>query len=208
MSEQEGVIKYQLKHHHNFLAKNISITEINAWRHILLKMGFMGQDANRYTGFGFGNLSQQLNQQQFLITGSQTGHIKQLNHADYAQVLRAEPEKNSIESLGKTKPSSEALTHASVYQSNTNIHAVVHGHIPKLWKQTHQLNLAHTQANIPYGTPEMARAVTQLLETMNCPKQGIFSLLGHEDGIVCFSNTMEKAVTLLINTYIQAIMLE
>ncbi len=212
MSEQEGVIKYQLNHNNAPLARHISLSKINAWRQIFLKLGLIGQQPDRYAGYGFGNISQRLpanhtSDLQFLISGTQTGHIKTLTQSHYCRILKAQPDKNRLASSGETKPSSEALTHASVYQHNKNIQAVIHIHSPEIWHNTQMLNLPHTNANIAYGTPEMAIEVNRLLQSLNNPDSGIFSMSGHEDGIIAFSESMEKAATTLIHYYAKAIAL-
>lgn len=213
MKEQEGVIKYQLNHQNIPLDTQLSVLTINAWRSILFKLELIGQIEERYEGYGFGNISQRIDQPnpdvvQFIISGTQTGHSKVLSRQDYCKVLKADPEKNSIQSEGETKPSSEALTHASVYQQNQAIKSVVHVHCPEIWRKTHQLKIPYTNANIAYGTPEMAAEVKLLFRSSFKEPFSIFSMLGHEDGIIAFSDTMEKAVSSLILLYAQALTLE
>lgn len=213
MSEQEGVIKYKLIHLNHPLDKHISISEINSWRHILFKLGLIGQHPDRYAGYGFGNISQRINHppfetQQFIISGTQTGAIQTLTKKHYCCVLEANPDLNSIKSSGEIQPSSEALTHASVYQHDNTIQSVIHVHNPDIWNNTQQLKLAHTTADIPYGTPEMANKVRYLLQSKNIKNTGIFSMLGHEDGIIAFSDSIQKAAHLLIDYYAKAMTLK
>lgn len=213
MKEQEGVIKYKIDHSYNAVEKHISISEINAWRSILFKLQLIGKIEERYDGYGFGNISQRISLDnaktvQFIISGTQTGGIEPLCKHHYCKVLKAHPNKNSIKSVGETKPSSEALTHASVYSQNNSIRAVIHIHNPDIWNNTKKLNLPYTSADIPYGTPEMAIEVERLLQTEQQKQTNIFSMLGHKDGIIAFSDSMEKAAWLIIKTYSNAIALE
>jgi len=210
MTEKEGVIKYKLDHADTELEDSLSISEINKWRTVLFKKNLIGQIATRYEGYGFGNISQRtspLNSEevQFIISGTQTGAIEGLSRDHYCHVIKADPIKNSISSKGKTKPSSEALTHASVYQQDTKIQAVIHVHSPEIWNNTRRLKLAYTNADIVYGTPEMAIEVARLMQTKQLQKEKIFSMLGHKDGVIAFAESLEVAALLLLKYYSNAI---
>ncbi len=210
MSESEGVIKYHLSHQNVALPTQIPIAVLNAWRTVFYKLELIGQFDDRYDSYGFGNISQRISainhdSMQFVITGTQTGSLSLLSKQNYCLVKQVDLKNNSIESMGKTKPSSEALTHASVYQQNNEIKSVIHVHSPDIWSNTIELKLPYIAKNIAYGTPEMANEVAHLLQKSPLQQTGIFSMLGHEDGIVAFSDTLEKAACLLITTYSAAI---
>ena len=208
--EQEGVIKYQLNHVHAALDNTILIPKINATRTLLHRLKLIGQDDNRYDGYGFGNISlrYKTDGESFIISGTQTGEKTVLTADDYCLVTSAMLKMNQIYSTGLCNPSSEALTHASVYLQSTKIHAVIHVHCPEIWHHTHALNLAHTAKEIAYGTPEMATAVTQLFKTESWQQNTVFSLLGHEDGIISFGETLLQATNALINQLSLAIAIE
>jgi len=213
MTEIEGVIKYQLDHLNEAFEASFSVSEINAWRSLLFKLQLIGQVKDRYEGYGFGNISQRTNQStpgavQFIISGTQTGGITNLSRQHYCLVKNANPYKNSITSIGETKPSSEALTHASVYQHDKKIQAVIHVHSPEIWNNTDQLKLAHTSADIAYGTPEMANEVARLMQTDHLKSEKVFSMLGHKDGVIAFSDSLEDAAILLLKHYAKAIKVE
>jgi ribulose-5-phosphate 4-epimerase/fuculose-1-phosphate aldolase len=210
MKEQEGVIKYQLKHTKKPVSAKLSLSEINAWRTIIFRLGLIGQDPERYGNLGFGNISQRLNPQssQFVISGSQTGHIEHLNPEHYCLVVKAEPRKNLIQSCGLYNPSSESLTHASIYTQDSTIQAVIHVHSPEIWNNTELLNLPHISADIPYGTIEMATAVEQLFQSGSLQQTSLFTLLGHEDGVVSFGRNMQEAAWELIKYLSMAIGIE
>ena len=207
MNEPEGVIKYQLSHQHIPLKTQCSIASLNAWRSVFYKLELIGQIENRYAGYGFGNISQRImtSDRQFIIAGTQTGGLNLLSIQNYCLVKQVNLKNNSLESIGETKPSSEALTHASVYQQNNNITSVIHVHSPDIWNKTKKLKLPFIADNIPYGTPEMADEVSRLLQESYPQPTGIFSMLGHEDGVVAYSDSLEKAAYLLIKTYSKAI---
>jgi hypothetical protein len=213
MNEQEGVIKYHLDHHSAFLDDSLSIVELTAWRSLLYKLKLIGQSDERYDGYGFGNISQRIKQAnsdniQFIISGTQTGHIESLSRQHVCHVLEANPDKNSVKSTGKVEPSSEALTHASIYQQHESIQSVIHVHSPNIWNHTHALNIPFTAASIPYGTPEMAEAITQLFQSPDVHSSSIISMLGHTDGIIAFSSSPEIAFNYLTKALFNATVLE
>ena len=192
MAEQEGVIKYQLDHEAQDLTDGIDLTDLTHWRSELLRLGLVGQDPGRYDGFGFGNLSQRLALGGFLITGSQTGEIRQLGREHYAWVTNAVTAANRITSQGLTKPSSEALTHAAVYDASSEAQFIFHAHSPEIWQAGARLGLPVT-ANVAYGTPEMAEEVSWLFADSDVATRGLFIMAGHEDGVVAFGATAELA---------------
>ncbi len=206
MGGKEGVIKYRLDHRQSELASDIDFKELNAWRSILYQLKLIGRVAEKYDGLGFGNISRRLvpGGEAFIITGSQTGHLANLTEEHYALIHAASPQHNSIQSSGLCRPSSEALTHAGVYRLDPSIQAVIHVHSPELWQNTQRLQLPHIAANIPYGTPEMALAVTALFNSGQLAALPIFSMLGHEDGIVAFGTSLITAANLLITMLVKA----
>ena len=196
MTETEGVIKYQLHHTFSKLANTINLTEINHYRSLAYDLELIGQNPLRYLGYGYGNISQRLENNQFLISGTQTGEKTHLSSEDYCLVTKVNLAKNSLHAIGQCKPSSEALTHASVYAQNPAIHCVIHAHTPLIWHTTNALKIPHTAQDIPYGTPEMAKAVADLIAEKS---SGLFTMLGHEDGIIAYGEDFSTALTLLTN---------
>lgn len=207
MEEKEGVIKYQLEHRLTAININRNVAEIDAWRCILYRLGLIGQHPDKYQGYGFGNISCRLgdNDARFIITGTQTGHLQHLGADDFSIVEHASPEENQLFSYGPCRPSSEALTHAMLYRQKPDIQAVIHVHSFELWQATQRLALPHTAADVAYGTPAMAQAVQKLFVYGQLGCQGVFSMLGHEDGVVAFGKNMTTAAQLLISTLSKAI---
>ena len=210
MKEQEGVIKYQLEHIQQPINQPFPFREINAWRTIAVRLDLIGQSPDRYDNIGFGNISQRVDahSEQFIITGTQTGHIEQLSPEHYCLIVKAEPHQNRLQSKGLYKPSSESLTHASVYAQDNAIQAIIHAHSPEIWKHTEALGLPHTSADVPYGTVEMATAVEQLFQSGQLKQTLIFTMLGHEDGVVAFGKNMQEAAWELVNCLSLAIGIE
>lgn len=210
MPELEGVIKYRLEHHQSPLPSAIDISHINGWRGLLFRLGVIGQKPEKYHGLGYGNISLRLSpsQNSFLISGTQTGHLAYLAPEHFAIVEAASAKHNTIHSHGPSMPSSEALTHAGIYASAPNVQAVIHVHCPEIWHRTCQLDLPYTRADIAYGSMEMAEAVEQLLSSGRLDNLPIFSMLGHEDGIVAFGDSLGSAAQTLLSQLANALAIE
>ncbi len=192
----EGVIKFNCEWIQSKAPFETEIKEINRLRDELYELGFIGVYPD---GVGFGNLSIRLsNKKGFLITGTQTGGIKTLNHEHYTRVTEYDIEKNFIRCEGPIKASSESLTHATIYDLDTTIGAVVHVHHEFLWQQLMD-QLPTTDKKVPYGTPEVAREVRRIYQQTDLKKRKIFVMGGHEHGIVTFGTNLDEAKSILFH---------
>ncbi len=201
MTSREGVVQFNL----TFLPADplpaAMIGSLNAWRQILYKLGLIGQDPHRYGGLGFGNVSIRVasgNATSFIISGTQTGGMDRLFPEHYTLVTDFDPAANSVVAEGVVRPSSEALTHGSLYRLDSRIGAVIHVHSPEIWTQADAVGLPVTRRNVHYGTPEMADEVCRLFQNTPVGELKIFAMGGHEDGIVAFGNSMEQAGLTLV----------
>lgn len=206
MTEQEGVIKFQLDFSRQAALKAADVAQISSWRTIMLQLGMLGQTPQRYDNYGFGNISQRYgSNDQFIISGTQTGGITQMTAADYALVTLCQPEHNRIVAVGETKPSSEAMTHGQLYQLSADINFVIHAHCPQIWQIASALQLAQTRAEVPYGTVAMADEVARLFCQTDVLSQGLFTMAGHEDGVVAFGQSAQQAAQRLMGCYARAL---
>ena len=204
MIEREGVTKFKLDHEDAPGVSRPIIMTLNHWRGILAEMGLIGADPMRYGGLGFGNLSARLQGHEFLITGSQTGLQRELTASHYSHVITSWPELNTIRSRGPMKPSSEALTHASMYAANWEIRYVFHCHSPDIWANAETLGIPMTPAHLSYGTPEMAAEAAKLVSNWRPGFSGLFAMGGHEDGVVAYARGAEQAGAALVSAFTAA----
>jgi ribulose-5-phosphate 4-epimerase/fuculose-1-phosphate aldolase len=171
------------------------LAELNAYRRKLLQLRLIGVDAN---GIGFGNLSiRDGGTNNFCITGSATGGKPELTLADCARVVAYDFEQSWLRYQGTAIPSSESLTHAAIYESDTNARSVIHCHDSKVWAAL--LNQAPTSSKaVDYGTPEMAYEVTRLFKATDVQSRKILVMAGHEGGILAFGKDLEEAFVVLM----------
>ena len=154
-------------------------------------------------GIGYGNLSLPLTETAFAISGSGTGGARILGEEGYAVVYRVSPAGNEVHSIGPVRASSESMTHAAVYRALAKMHmllpshCVIHVHSRKLFE--HWLPLAPgTPPEIPYGTPELARAVYDELLRANRP-EGFLVLAGHRDGLLFWAPDLTRGKDIVLN---------
>lgn len=194
--EQEGVIKFDLRHRDQPLGK-VDMAELRSWRLLLHRLGLVGQAPDRYGGLGFGNISMRM-QAGFLVSGSQTGGQDDPGPEGYALVTGWSIAENMIESMGEVPPSSESLTHAGVYELLPDIRYVFHVHSPDIWQArlNGESDLPVTGADVAYGTPAMAQEVARVCAGRSVPNG--FVMAGHEDGVVTYGANAEDAGLLLV----------
>lgn len=204
----EGVIKFQLAFEEGPSPHPGLLRELDAWRVIFLRLGLLGQDPGRYQGYGFGNLSRRLPgkpNQTFVISGTQTGHLPILLPEQYATVEHCEPHNNRLTARGRIKPSSEALSHGVLYQSDPSIRWVMHLHSPAIFNQRLTLALPATDPAAEYGSPEMAAEIERLARRRDTTGPELLVMSGHEDGILAFGPTAEATGSLVIATLAAAL---
>lgn len=198
MEQQEGVIQFDLQWRKTGIIQ-ADLSALNAWRDIFWKLELIGEDPLRYEGYGFGNVSQRHDTgNQFIISGTQTGHITQIDIHHYALVIEFDPDTNRVVAEGPVRPSSESMTHGVIYSLDESVNCVLHVHSPEIWNAASKLSLPLSRAEVAYGTPEMAKEVERLFIETNVREQGIFAMAGHKDGVVAFGSTPEAAGVSLI----------
>lgn len=198
---QEGVIQFNLQWQQTAVI-DTDLSELNAWRDTLWQLKLIGEDAGRYDGYGFGNVSQRYtsaagNRNQFIISGTQTGHIENIQNQHYTLVTGFDPGSNRVCAEGPVRPSSESMTHGVIYSLDNSINCVMHVHSPEIWNKASTLGLPQTQKELIYGTPEMADEVVRLFAETNVRHQGIFSMAGHLDGVIAFGSSAKEAASVL-----------
>lgn len=187
----EGYTKYEVDWRRSPALGVDAIAELNEWRNRLYAAGLVGYYETH--GVGFGNLSIRADGPgRFIISGTQTGHIMRTDERHYCMVTGYDIDANRVSCEGPVQASSEALTHAAIYELDPLIRAIVHVHSGSIWRRLID-RVPTTRRDITYGTPEMAREFLRLYRETDFRRNGIAVMAGHEEGIVTIGPCIEEA---------------
>lgn len=188
----EGYIKYQIHWDRAEALPNFLLSEIQIWRKKMYDAALIGFDEKLQVGYGNISIRHPEAPDQFIISGTQTGHLADLTAAHYTLVTSYDIPGNQLHCQGPIKASSESLTHTAVYELNPQFQAVIHIHHRQMWeKLLHEVPT--TSEKVPYGTPEMAFEVARLYRETKLPEMKLFAMAGHQDGIVAFGENLTEA---------------
>jgi hypothetical protein len=212
----EGAVQYRLTHETRALhgpAVADAVATLTAWREVLARLGVLGQDPERYDGLAYGNASARLGPfgdvgrgaRRFLITGGRTSGLRAIGLAHVAVVERWDLDANALASAGLTPPSSEALTHAALYDVAPAIRFVFHAHCPEIWRSAARLGIPATRPNASNGTVGMAREVQRLWRESALASLGILAMGGHEDGVLTLGATADTAGVAMVRHLARAL---
>ena len=187
----DGVIKFQIKWEEGAPIDHPVLMDLMYWRDRMYELKLIGFD-KRYQ-VGYGNISIRIpGSNEFLISGTQTGHIRNLKAVHYTRVVSYDIDRNGLTCVGPVKASSESLTHAAIYEADQSIQAIIHIHHDEQWKNL--LNkVPTTNETVPYGTPEMAYEIKRLFSDEAVSQGDIIAMAGHQGGLITFGNTLKEA---------------
>jgi len=172
------------------------IAELCRWRKPLFDAGLIGVYED--IGIGFGNISVRIGRSpDFLISGTQTGHLHELAAEHFALVTQADFDRNRVSCSGPIQASSESMTHAALYRIDESIGAVVHVHSEQLWRRL-KGSIPTTSEDVAYGTPEMAREFARIYRVSDFSSSGIAVMGGHAEGIVSIGSSLAVAATRIL----------
>lgn len=196
LTDEEGVVKYSLEF---TPTKEVAVKvceKIEKTRERLFALGLIGAYDD---GIGYGNISLRNRKKgAFVITATQTGEIPKLSPKYYSLVKSVDFKTFTTTAIGVSKPSSEAITHACIYDLDSKINAVIHIHNEKLWRFMLENDYLSTN-DTPYGTPEMVEDVRDIYRTIEPMLNNAFVMKGHFEGIVVFGKSLKQAEKALYN---------
>jgi hypothetical protein len=185
----DGTIKYNFDFKATDSLKTRDFLEIEMVRERLFALNLIGVTDD---GIGFGNISQRVNDDSFVITGTQTGHLKNLEGKHYSFIEAYDDKEFYLKSSGAIKPSSEALTHGTIYNLSPKIGGVIHIHSKVIWNFMLKNDYSKTK-DVEYGTEEMIDEVNRIFSLINPLNNPKFVMAGHEDGVMVFGENLLKA---------------
>ena len=197
MMQDEGYIKYQSHWSPGPLPDADAVRHLEEWREPLVSAGLIGHCAD--LDVGFGNISiRSGGPGQFLITGTQTGHIEHSTAEHYSLVTGFDIGRNEVSCCGPVQASSEAMTHAAVYTLDQSINAIVHVHSKLMWDR--YLNvLPSADSAVAYGTPDMAREFGRLYRESKFRADGLAVMGGHDEGLLSIGENLEQAACRILS---------
>lgn len=187
----EGYIKFDIDWRCGPPPDVQTVADLNRWRKPLYEAGLIGEYAD--LGIGFGNISMRSGAAgQFVISGTQTGHLGDLGPEHYALVTDYDIAANRVSCSGQVKASSESMTHAAIYELNPAITGVVHVHSAAMWNRLIN-RLPTTNPDVAYGTPAMAQEFLRLYHDTDFAEKGVAIMAGHDEGILSFGTDLTEA---------------
>ena len=190
---KDGVIKYDCNFKKTAPLRESRFFEIEELRVRLFALGLIGIA----DGIGFGNISQRASKKSFVITGTQTGHLPTLGAEHYALIEEFSDKRFYLKSSGAIEPSSEALTHGTIYKLSSNIGAVIHIHSRVIWKFMLKGDYLKT-AVVEYGSTEMIDEVKRIFSNIDSLSNPKFVMAGHQDGVMFFGRDLREAELVLL----------
>jgi len=192
----EGYIKFESDWKKSGALDHPEIAELINWRVPLYSAGLIGYFEE--SGIGYGNLSARVGQDgQFVISGTQTGHLSELGNEHFSLVTSFDLTKNLVCSKGASEASSESMTHAILYELDPEIRAVVHIHNDALWLALKD-KAPTTDEQVAYGTPEMAGEFARLVRETGFLVTGVSIMAGHEGGLISIGTNVQQAAERLL----------
>lgn len=204
---REGVIQFAVDHVERPLspAESDRATSLMGWRSVMVDTGLLGVDPARYDGIGFGNVSARVGARSaargarpFVVSGSQTSLVGDVGAQHFCVVNGWRLRDNHLTSEGPVLPSSESLTHGTIYDEGPHITAVLHAHSPDIWRNYEALLLPSTPPGVDYGTVAMGDATRKLFQAGRVLECQAYVMRGHEDGVVVFGKTIDDAGAVLM----------
>lgn len=172
------------------------VADLVHWRQQLFAAGLIGYDEK--FGVGYGNLSARTSPAvEFIITGTQTGHLPMLDGTHFARVTSCDIDANRVDCTGPVKASSESLTHAAIYQLDQKIKAIAHVHHDDLWQRLRD-HVPTTAADVAYGTPQMASEFKRLYFGTDLRTERVAVMAGHAGGLVSIGEDLAQAAERLL----------
>lgn len=168
-----------------------AVAELDRWRRLLFDAELIGYLEELQVGYG--NLSVRTpGARGFVITATQTGHLRDTGPGHYAFVTDYDIDANRVVCRGALQASSETLTHAAIYELDSAIGAVAHVHHLPVWHYLKDTATA-TDSAAAYGTPAMAHEFKRLWRDTAFAEARVAAMGGHESGIVSIGDSLEEA---------------
>jgi L-ribulose-5-phosphate 4-epimerase len=195
---EDGYIKFDLDWQSAAPPAVAEVEAIDTYRQKLYDHRWIGYDPR--LSVGYGNISRRGHSGQgglFLISGTRTGAVPQLGPEHYTWITHYDLSANQVRCQGPIQASAETMTHAAAYEASPRIEAVLHIHHRAAWQAMRDL-WPTTDPAVPYGTPDMAYAVRDLLCDLDPAQPQVIVMGGHPEGLLATGPGLEAAYQALV----------
>ncbi|HNZ27068.1 MAG TPA: class II aldolase/adducin family protein [Spirochaetota bacterium] len=198
---EKGIIKFKIERcKGRFFIEPPLYEDVNEARSKLRYYNLIGQYGD--LKLGYGNISKRLNGKEFIITGSQTGHLESLNGSFWSVIVDYDFDNNSVKFKGDIEPSSETLSHSAFYEFNSSINCVVHVHQKILWLELIRSGCLNTSQDAEYGSPVLYRELIDIIKNDDSKSDPIVIVMrGHEDGVLFAGSSINITLDKIIELY-------
>lgn len=195
----EGYIKFNMNWEMGPAFRPDQLMDLMITRDKLVMDEWIGYDTEEKVGYG--NISQRWGSgQQFIISGTQTGDIRNIGPEHFTLVSSFHIARNSVNCVGPIRASSESMSHAACYTLDKEIGAVIHIHDNALHEKWID-KLPTTDKLISYGTVEMAYDIRRLYIEKELLGRKIIVMGGHKGGILAFGRNLSEVYEDLKRTF-------
>jgi hypothetical protein len=158
----EGV-KYKTVNLDDTIPDDQRIDELRKWCRVFHEKGL----APYYPGGTHGNMSFRLKpgSSEIIITAARSSFAEYLDDDSFFIVKDVDPVEMKVFVQGnpKREPSSETLLHFAIYQSRTDVQAILHGHCPSISRQSTKMGIPTTHEFVEAGTNRIVESVMEIL---------------------------------------------
>lgn len=197
---EEGIIKFKIERRKSYFSIGAPLYEdIDNARKKLRYYNLIGQYAD--LKLGYGNISKRLNEKEFLISGSQTGHLESLNGSFWSVIEDSDFDNNSVKCKGAIEPSSETLSHSAFYAFNMSINCVIHIHQKILWLELIKNGYPNTSPSAEYGSRILYKELIEIIKNNYKSDPIVIVMRGHEDGILFAGSSINLTLDKIMELY-------
>ena len=187
--------KHNLKFSPPLLEENYIALE--KWRIILYRMGMIG--INKTNGLSYGDLSKRIlvGENEFIISGANTGKYANLDGAQYTRVKKCDVRKKTIEAVGPIAPSSATHMHFLIFKNCPQINFIFHIKHEGIFEF---IKKNENQCLQDSFSKDFEAAEISLTDVIDQKSSGLLALTSLPSELICFGPSAEIVGKLILDT--------
>lgn len=187
--------KHNLKFSPPLLEENFIALE--KWRIIFYRIGMIGQ--NKSEGLSYGDLSKRIlvGENEFIITGANTGQFANLDGAQYTRVKKCDVRKKIIEAIGPIAPSNTTHMHFLIFKNCPQINFIFHLNHEGIYQHVKKNENQCLQDTF---SKDFEAAEISISDTIQQQSSGLLALTSVPGDLICYGPSAEIAGKLVLDT--------